>query len=42
MHPCGSSISDASLSGVTVALHGVISSGKPDNVSTNEENREKL
>jgi hypothetical protein len=36
------SISDASLSGVTLALHGVMSSGTPNNVSTNEDSREKL
>lgn len=33
---------DASLSGVTLALNGVMSSGRPNNVSTNEESREKL
>jgi len=42
MYPCGSSISDPSLSGVTLALHGVMSYGRPNNVSTNEESREKL
>ena len=42
MYPCGSSISDASLSGVTLAFHGVMSSGGPNNASTYAESREKL
>jgi hypothetical protein len=42
MYPCDSNISDASLSQVTLPVHGVMSSGRPNHVPTTEESREEL